>query len=98
MFVFVINRGARSFYCPTSDFDPLGVSKNYNIKTSCNYEIINNLFLKKNDFNYDFIAILNHFVILNCVLLRREQRVHPYLLMVFSAIPSLLPSAVLFCC
>ena len=43
--------------------------KKYNIKTLYNNEITNNLFSKNH-----FIAILNHFVVLNCVLLRREQK------------------------
>ena len=54
-FVIVIRRGGRSQYTssnlalwPTSDFDPQGIQKIYNIKTLCNYEIINiSCFIKK---------------------------------------------------
>ena len=47
---------------PAPDFDPLGISKIYNIKTLCNYEIINKLFYQKNDFICGFIVTLNHFL------------------------------------
>ena len=49
---------------PISDFDPLGILKIYNIKTLCNFEIMNKLFYQTNDFIYEFIAISNHFVAL----------------------------------
>ena len=46
-------------FWPTSDFDPKRISKNYNIKTLCNYEM--SCIYQKNTI-YDFVAILNHFV------------------------------------
>jgi hypothetical protein len=49
---------------PATDFDPLGIGKNYSIKTLCKYEIIDKLFYQKNDFICGFIAISNHFVTL----------------------------------
>ena len=39
----------------TSDFDPYGISKNYNINTLCDYEIINK-------FYYQNQKCFNHFV------------------------------------
>ena len=48
----------------TSDFDPYGISKNYNINFLCKYEILNKLFYQKKYFIYDLIAISNHFVFL----------------------------------
>ena len=45
----------------TSDFNPYEITKNFNVKVTCNYNILDKLLKEKIDFIYDFIEILNHF-------------------------------------
>ena len=56
LFVFVINRGAskNQAFWPVSDFDPLGISKSYNIS----YKIIDRLLLKQMIFLQFCIVVL----------------------------------------
>ena len=87
--------------CPTSDFDPQGVWKIYNMKSSCNYDTINNLFYQKIAL---FMILLQFWTILLpyklCVTEKRTyinkgcNLENPYLLTVFSAVPYLLPNNV----
>ena len=49
--------------------------KIYNVKISCNCEIMNKLFYQKNDFIHVFFCNIGPFCCLrNCVLLKREQK------------------------
>ena len=60
---------------PTSDFDPKRISKIYNIKTLCNYEM--RCFYQTNYFICDFVAILNHFFYHVCY---RDENIRKHIL------------------
>ena len=77
---------------PTSDFDPWGSSKIYNIKTLCKIEMINQLFYQKITL---FMILLQFQTILlqNKPVCYREENINrqvekPYALTILSAVPT----------